>query len=330
MAQTEASEWLRTNLRGPVVAMTTPMNEDLSIDTEGVRELTRFYNRSGIDWIAVGGSTGEFFTMSNEERKHVIETVVEASDKDTYVMAGCQHSGTQLALELVQFAEEVGADAVMVQPPYYSFSGWEGILHHFERISEKSDIGMCVYFSGSNLRFPELAGFTKERRECPDEMKQLAAIPNVGAFKDSTGNYGFHKDIVTALDGPDGDAAIMGSNGMEYHLWGHDAGSRTFLTGLGNVWPSVEVEFFECLQEGNRERAEELVNTIERDYLNTTKFGDALGPGKYWVAVKELQEMQDLPAGPVRAPLLNLTDNERSALEEMVERTGLSETDMIR
>lgn len=330
MARTEASEWLRKNLRGPVVAMTTPMNEDRSVDTEGLRELTRFYNESGIEWIAVGGSTAEFFSLSDEERRHTIRTVVEESDEDTNVLAGCQHSGTQLALDLVQFAEDEGADAVMVQPPYYSFSGFEGIKRHFQRISDESDIGICVYFSGSNLRFPEIAGFIEESRSCPPQMKELAAIPNVGAFKDSTGNYGFHKDVVEELDGPDGDAAIMGSNGMEYHLWGYESGSRTFLTGLGNIWPSVEVEFFEALENGNRARAVDIVDSIERDYLHTTKFGDALGPGKYWVAVKALQEMQGLPGGPVRLPLVGLTDAERDALKAMLQRTGLESTEMIR
>lgn len=330
MARTDASEWLRENLRGPVVAMTTPMNEDRSVDYEGLRELTEFYNESGIRWVAVGGSTAEFFSLTDEERRQCIQTVVEASDADTHVLAGCQHSGTQLALDLVQFSADVGADAVMVQPPYYSFSGFEGIKRHFQEISDESDIGICVYFSGSNLRFPELSGFTNESRSCPPEMAELAAIPNVGAFKDATGDYGFHKDVVKALDGPDGEAAIMGSNGMEFHLWGYESGSRTFLTGLGNVWPSVEVEFFEALENGDRERAVGIVDDIERDYLHTTKFGDALGPGKYWVAVKVLQEMQGLPAGPVRLPLVNLTDGEREALREMLERTGLDETPMIR
>lgn len=329
MARTDASEWLRQNLRGPVVAMTTPMHDDQSIDYEGLRQLTRFYNESGIKWVAVGGSTGEFFSLTDEERRRAIETVVDESDDDTHVMAGCQHSGTGLALDLVQFAEGVGADAAMVQPPYYSFSGWEGIMQHFKLISEKSDIGICVYFSGSNLRFPEISEFISESRSCPSKMKELAAIPNVGAFKDSTGDYGFHKDIVKALDGPEGKAAIMGSNGMEYHLWGHDAGSRTFLTGLGNVWPSVEVEFFDALENGNRDRAVEIVDTMERDYLHTTKFGDALGAGKYWVAVKALQEMQGLPGGPVRLPLVNLTEDERQALRDMMVRTGLDETEMI-
>jgi 4-hydroxy-tetrahydrodipicolinate synthase len=330
MVRTNASEWLRQNLRGPVVAMTTPMHPDESIDTKGLQELTEFYNQSNIDWIAVGGSTGEFFSMTDEERRHIVETVVEASDDNTYVMAGCQHSGTQLTLDLVQHAEEIGVDAAMVQPPYYSFSGWDGIKRHFEIISDESDIGICVYFSGSNLRFSEISEFIKETRSCPERMKELADIPNVGAFKDSTGDYGFHKDVVEVLDGPDGEAAIMGSNGMEYHLWGYESGSRTFLTGLGNVWPSVEVEFFEALESGDRDRATEIVDNIERDYLHTTKFGDDLGPGKYWVAVKALQEMQGLPGGPVRSPLVGLTEDEKDSLQEMLERTGLNETEMTR
>lgn len=321
MTRTEASEALRTGLRGPIVAMTTPFDEDVEVDTEGLRTLTRFYNESDVKGVVAAGSSGEFFSLTAEERKHVIETVVEASDDDTLVLGGCAHTGTMQATDFVEFSEDVGVDGVLVSPPYYAFSGFEGVKRHFERISEETDVGICVYFSSSALQFSEIAGFVEERRACPEEMKELAAIPNVGAIKDASGDYGFHKDVVQELGGEDGEIAVMGSNGMEYHLWGHLAGSRTFLSGLGNIWPGVEVEFFERLEDGDFDGAQRIVNDIERDYLHTTT--RRIGARKYWPALKAMQEMRGLPGGPSRLPLIEVDDREREELAAMIDRTGL-------
>lgn len=326
MVSTEASEALRTGLRGPVVAMTTPFTDDGTIDTRGLRELTRFYNKSDIDCIVAAGSSGEFFSLTDEERRHVIKTVTEESNDDMLVLGGCAHSGTRLAADLVTFSERVGADGALVSPPYYAFSGFEGIKRHFRTISDQTNIGICVYFSGTVLQFPIIEEFTRETRSCPREMRELAAIPNVGAFKDSSSDYGFHKDVTSALDGPDGEVAVMGSNGMEYHLWGYLAGSRTFLSGLGNIWPSVEVQFFEHLEEGNFRAAYDLVDKYERDYLHTTI--QEVGPGKYWPAVKALLDMRGLPGRSSRSPMVDVTEEERNALGDMVERTGLSDIEV--
>lgn len=321
MTKTDASEAIRTGLRGPIVAMTTPFHDDFSVNYGGLRELTRFYNNSDIGGVVAAGSSGEFFSLTAEERKEVIKTVVDESDDDVLVLGGCAHSGTQQAAEFVRHSESVGADGVLVSPPYYAFSGFEGVKRHFQRISEQTDIGICVYFSGTTLQFPTISNIVKERRSCPGELRELAAIPNVGALKDASGDYGFHKDITEALDGPDGEMAIMGSNGMEYHLWGHLAGSRTFLSGLGNIWPSVEVDFFEKLINGDFEGAQKIVNDIERDYLHTTVF--EVGPGKYWPAVKALLDIRGLPGGPSRLPMIDTTPAERNMLESFVERHDL-------
>lgn len=321
MAKTEASEALRTGLRGPIVAMTTPFDDDLAVDTEGLRVLTQFYNESGVAGVVAAGSSGEFFSLTAEERKRVIETVAEASDDETMVLAGCAHTGTRQATDFVRFSEDVGVDGVLVSPPYYAFSGFEGVKRHFETISEKTDVGICVYFSSTALQFSEIGEFVEERRACPKEMEDLAAIPNVGAIKDASGNYGFHKDVVQKLGGEDGEIAVMGSNGMEYHFWGHLAGSRTFLSGLGNIWPSVEVEFFDRLEDGDFAGAQQIVDGIERDYLHTTT--RRIGARKYWPALKAMQEMRGLPGGPSRLPLLDVDDREREELTAMIERTGL-------
>ena len=321
MTKTEASQALKKALRGPVVAMTTPFNRDLSLDLGGLRALTSFYVEQGIPNVIAAGSTGEFFSLTDEERRAVIRTVVDESAGRMTVIGCCAHSGTAMAVELAQFCHEIGCDGIMVTPPYYSFSGFEGMKRHYEIISDSAPIGIVVYFSGSVLRFPEIQSVVKEAWACPPQLKELAAIPNVGAMKDASGSYGFHRDICRALDGPDGVLAVMGSDGMSYHLWGYMWGSRCFLTGLGNVWPKPEIEFFARLEEGDPSGAQRIVDEREIEYLRATK-----ATGKYWPCVKYLLNELDLPGGYMRPPLLDLNEEEKRRMDEMCTKTGLNKS----
>ena len=318
MGNTAAARSIKDALVGPVVAMTTPFNKDLSLDVQALRDLTDLFVDGGIKNVIVAGSTGEFYSMSDEERVLAIKTVVEQAAGKMTVVGCAAHSGTQLAIDLTKQCKEVGCDAVMITPPYYSFSGVEGMLTHFKMISDAVDIGIVAYFSGSVLRFPAVSGMVSENWECPQAMVDIASIPNVGAFKDASGNYGWHRDIIRRLDGPQGLAAVMGSDGMGYHVWGHLYGSRCYLTGLGNVWPKIEVAFFDKLDSGDQAGALDIVNTHELDYLRVTK-----ATGKYWSCLKFLLNEQGLPGGYMRPPILEVNETDKKNLLDMCKRTGL-------
>ena len=318
MGTTAAARKLKEALVGSVVAMTTPFNKDQSLDIQGLKDLTDLFVEGGIKNVIAAGSTGEFYSMTDEERNLVIKTVVEQAAGKMTVIGCAAHSGTQMAIEIAKHCKDVGCDGIMITPPYYSFSGLEGLLTHFRMISDAVDIGIVGYFSGSVLRFPDINKMVVENWKCPQGMIDLASVPNVGAFKDASGNYGWHRDIVRELDGPDGQAAVMGSDGMGYHVWGHLYGSRCYLTGLGNVWPKIEVEFFDKLDSGDLQGALGIVNQYELDYLCTTK-----ATGKYWSAVKFLLNEEGLPGGYMRPPLLDVNKEDAKNLRSMAKRTGL-------
>ena len=318
MGNTTAAKKLKEALVGPVVAMTTTFDKDLSLDLEGMKTLTDLFVDGGIKNVIVAGSTGEFYSMTDDERMQVIEAVVKQAAGKMTVIGCAAHSGTAMAIELTKRCKDVGCDGVMITPPYYSFSGVEGMLKHFQMISDAVDIGIVGYFSGSVLRFPAVSGMVSEEWKCPQAMIDIASVPNVGAFKDASGNYGWHRDIIRALDGPDGLAAVMGSDGMGYHYWGHQYGSRCYLTGLGNVWPKLEVEFFDKLDTGDQAGALEIVNTYELDYLHTTK-----ATGKYWSCLKFFLDELGLPGGPMRPPLLDCNKRDKKNLLAMAKRSGL-------
>ena len=302
----------RDMLRGPVVAMTTPFKPDLSLDLDALRGLVEFYCKSGIGPLIVGGSTGEFFSLRMDERKAIVEVAVEQAAGRLPIIAGCSHSGTQLALELVQHAQETGANGAMVTPPYYSYSGFEGLYRHYETINNESDLGIMIYFSTAVLNQ------VQDVIANPALLFEICELANIAGFKDASKNYFFARDVAIALKGK---VAMVESGGMERFLWVWDYGAPSFITGLGNIWPEVEIDFWNALGRGDRETAKKIVHEKELPYINFIK--NKPRRYNYFAAVKALLDTVGEAGGPVRSPLLDWPEDDIPALQGEMKRIGL-------
>jgi dihydrodipicolinate synthase/N-acetylneuraminate lyase len=112
----------------------------------------------------------------------------------------------------------------------------------------------------------------------------------------------------------------MGSAGMNYYLWGFDWGSPCFLTGLGNVWPKWEIEFYNHLVEGRRDEALKIVKEKDAPYLAVCQ-----KTKRYWSCLKALQGMIGLPGGKMRPPLWDCTPDQAEDLRRVCTDIGLME-----
>jgi 4-hydroxy-tetrahydrodipicolinate synthase len=304
-------EELRQNLRGPIVAMTTHFTEDDRIDVEAMRSLTEFYIEQGIKIVIADGSTGEFASLSEEERRLVIRTVVETAAGRMTVIAGTACPGTKLTIELTQYAQELGADGVMITPPYYGYSGFAGLKAHYREVARNSDLGIVVYFSGAVMHT------VQNVLAKPELMLELAEAGegHISGFKDASGNFHFYRTVCKLLQDK---VAVMGSNGMNYYLYGHEFGGPCFLTGLGNIWPKVEIDFFAALERGDREAALRIINEKDLPYLKA-----CVKTGTYNGAVKALMGLAGLPSGLVRLPFLSCTPEQTEDLRQACTEIGL-------
>ena len=115
-------EELKARMKGVYVVQATPFTETGEVDVEGLRENTRFLlNQSAGRHITLvpAGSTGEFYALSDEDRKKVIRTVVDEVKGKVTVLAGTAQAATGETLRMSRYAEEMGADGVQVVLPYY-------------------------------------------------------------------------------------------------------------------------------------------------------------------------------------------------------------------
>jgi 4-hydroxy-tetrahydrodipicolinate synthase len=163
---------------GSIVALVTPMQEDGSVDYDGLRRLIDWHIAEGTDCIGVVGTTGESPTVSVEEHCEIIRVAVEQAKGRVPVMAGTGANSTHEAIELSKFAKKAGADCTLSVVPYYNKPSQEGIYQHFKAIAEAADIPMVLY----NVPGRTVADML------PDTVLRLAQIPGIVGIKEATGN----------------------------------------------------------------------------------------------------------------------------------------------
>ena len=122
------------SFNGVIPAMITSFNKNESINKESIRKTINYLISEKVDGLYITGSTGETFLMSQEEKKQVIEVVVEEVNGRVPVIAHIGSIGTKITTDLAQYAEKVGVDALSALPPfYYGFSNDEIFNYYKDR-----------------------------------------------------------------------------------------------------------------------------------------------------------------------------------------------------
>ncbi|HEY1843538.1 MAG TPA: N-acetylneuraminate lyase [Buttiauxella sp.] len=170
---------MKQNLRGVMPALLTPFTAQQKIDSESLRRLVRFNIDQGVDGLYVGGSTGEAFLQSTQEREQVLEIVAEEAKGLVTLIAHVGGISTHESQVLAVAAHRYGFDAVSaVTPFYYPFSFNEHCDHYRAVIGESGGLPMVVY------NIPALSGVKLNL----EQINTLISLPGVGALKQTSGD----------------------------------------------------------------------------------------------------------------------------------------------
>lgn len=303
-------EELKEKYVGAQVVMVTPFNEDYSLDLEGLRSNTRFLIKNGVQVLQPSGSTGEFWSLTPEEHKRVIKTVVDEARGRVPVVPGTAHSGTNLTVELSKYAEEVGADGVMIVPPYYQIPTVEGLYEHYRTVAEAINIGIVIYNNP----------WTSKVTIGPELMSRLAGIPNIVAVKETTADMRLAFRLIMLT----GDRLTysMGS-GEILAPYFYMSGAKGHVTGMANFAPQIAVAMYEAAMKKDWAKVNEIHRKIF-PYLDLiAKLVEKHKGTMYITVIKEAMRMLGLPGWPPRKPLLPLTDEEREELKRVLKEIGV-------
>ena len=290
----------RNRVTGPIVPMTTPINDDDSVDYDGLAKLTEFYVSNGIKVLIAAGTTGYCYTLSEEEHKKVIETIVQISNHQAFVIAGVSHSGTRLSNRLADLCQDAGADALLLTPPYYRQTARDPFGHYAD-VARNHDLPTVIYSTAdADLNI--------------DFFRRCAEVDNIVGVKEATGNYDLARDLLIEL----GDRlAICGGGSMRYYMWMWLWGSPGYVTSIANLVPEVELRFFRHLEEGDIASARQIVVDLEQPFLKVmAEYG-------WHECLHEAMKICDLPAHKLRLPLVEPPRAHVEKMKEVFERIGL-------
>ncbi|MDU7497353.1 4-hydroxy-tetrahydrodipicolinate synthase [Sneathia sanguinegens] len=284
--------------KGAYTALITPFKEDYAVDYEKLEDLVEFQVENGISGIVVCGTTGETPTLSEEEYKKVIKTVVDKVTKRVQVIAGAGANSTKKAIELTKICKELGADAVLSTCPYYNKPTQRGIQAHYEAISSAVDIPLIIYNvpgrTGSNV--------------LPETIEKLSHIPNIVGVKEASGSLEQMIEIrklcrknFNILSGED--HLIMPMSAV---------GCRGVISVIANILPKKVSEFYN-LQGEEKEAMHEYLYDISRNLFIE---GNP-------VTVKEAMDILGLASNRVRLPLVSAEPKTREKLKNLFKLKGL-------
>ena len=164
-------------LKGSIVALITPF-KDNNLDENTYIKLIDYHLKNGTNGIVPGGTTGESPTLSHSEHKKIIEIAVKECNGKIPVIAGTGSNSTDEAVELSQFAEKAGSDALLVVTPYYNKPTQEGLYQHYKKINDSVSIPIIIY----NIPSRSVIDMSVET------MSKLYELKNITGVKDATGD----------------------------------------------------------------------------------------------------------------------------------------------
>jgi len=287
---------------GAYTAMITPFDEDGELNEEGLRENIRFQIENGIDGIVPVGTTGECATLSFKEHKKVIEISVNEAEGEVPVIAGSGSNNTVEALELTEYAADIGADAALIVSPYYNKPTQRGLYEHYKTLAQEVDIPQIVY------NVPSRTGKNIEA----DTTAKLSELENVKAVKEASG------DVKQAMD-------IKKKSAEDFNLMsGADkltlallsAGGVGAISVASNIVPGKISKMIHSYLDGDVKTAQEI--HYENLYLFDSLFLET-NPGP----VKAAMDILDRPAGKPRLPLVEASEETKERLREVLSELGL-------
>ncbi|MDG1192285.1 MAG: dihydrodipicolinate synthase family protein [Arenicellales bacterium] len=277
----------------------TPFHDDGSINEEGFSQVIEFLIDSGSHGIVVGGTTGEYYAQTLEERVHLLQIAHQVINGRATLMAGVGAIRTEDSIELAQTAAQIGVDALLVNsPPYVLPTEVENAAHALA-IDRAAQLPIMLY------NYPGRTGVGMDEAY----LNLVSASKNFCAIKESSGDI--NRLHLLANNFPQIQLSCGADDqALEFFVWG----ARSWVCAGGNFAPEAHIALYEAC-------------VVNQDFELGRKIMAAMLPlmslleqgGKFGQCIKHATALRGMPAGPPRSPLAPLEDSEKSALAKVIE-----------
>jgi 4-hydroxy-tetrahydrodipicolinate synthase len=290
------------DLSGVIAAIATPFKANEDLDLDGLKILTRYLLDGGVDGIMSVGGTGEFPHLDREEKALVTRAISEEVKGTVPVVAGTSACSTLECLELMKDAQKAGADAAIMVPPYYYSLGDDALFSYFETLADADVLPVVVYnnplYTGNQMG--------------PQLLAQLMETDNIIGLKQSNSDLGQLVEVIRLSQ-----KGVSICTGIDSQFFpALTVGAKGIFSTAATVIPRQMKSIYNLFIDGKFKEAGDLHLKIQQ--LNRFLEYD---PG-YVSPAKEALRMLGLPAGPVRRPMPELTEEQREGLGQALKSIG--------
>jgi 4-hydroxy-tetrahydrodipicolinate synthase len=288
-------------LKGCGTALVTPFKKDGAVDEQALRKLVDWQIEQGIHFLVPCGSTGEAVTMTPAEHRRVVEITVEQANGRVPIVAGAGSNDTAKAIVMSKEMKAAGATHLLHVSPMYNKPPQRGIIAHFERIADATDLPIVVYNvpgrTGSNIE--------------PKTTLALAQVQHVVAVKEASGNLGQITDILR--DRPEGFSVLSGDDEMTLPVMA--AGGDGVISVISNATPKAMSQLCELAAKRDFAGAQKL-------HFQLLAWMRAAFVESNPIPVKAAMAMLGKMENKLRLPLVPLDDKHSEAVRSALKAAG--------
>ncbi|NLM45886.1 MAG: 4-hydroxy-tetrahydrodipicolinate synthase [Firmicutes bacterium] len=285
-----------------VTAMITPFTADGEVDYDKACELALHLAENGSDALVVAGTTGESPNLSEAEKIRLFTAISEAVRGKAKVIAGTGSNATEASVALTKKAEKCGVDAVMLVVPYYNKPSQEGLYRHFARIAQATELPVMLY---------NVPGRTAVNMVAETTLRLAGEIKNIVAIKEASGNLEQIAKICALA--PEGFYVYSGDDSMTLPIVA--VGGCGVVSVASHIAGNAIKEMLAAYFDGRVEKAaalhQRLLPLFKVLFITSNP-----------APVKCALKLQGFDAGPLRLPLVGLTDGEEAAVRKVMQDLG--------
>ncbi|WP_370476703.1 4-hydroxy-tetrahydrodipicolinate synthase [Tamlana flava] len=283
---------------GTGVALVTPFNADLSLDHEALANIVNYNIDNGVEYLVICGTTGESVTLTKQEKKEVIATIVKANSGRVPMVLGIGGNNTAAVIEEIQATDLSKIDAILSVSPYYNKPTQEGIYQHFKAIAEASPIDVILY---------NVPGRTSKNIEPKTTLRLANDFKNVVAVKEAGNNMAQYLELIK--NKPEDFLVISGDDDLALGVV--LAGGAGVISVIGQGFPK---EFSEMIRLG-------LKGDAKAAYKLHFKLMDVIGyifEENNPAGIKGVFEALKLCRDTVRLPLVPASNSLKAKIADFV------------
>jgi 4-hydroxy-tetrahydrodipicolinate synthase len=288
---------MRTRWTGCGTALVTPFSAGGALDEAGVRRLARRQVDAGIHFLVPCGTTGETPTLSADERRRVVELVVEEAGDRVPILAGAGGYDTHEVIEAVQAMTRAGAHGILSVTPYYNKPTQEGLYQHYRAIAESTDLPIIVY------NVPGRTGCNVEA----STLVRLSASENIVGVKEASGNMSQIVDICARV--PADFIVLSGDDGITLPVMA--VGGKGLISVASNEVPGDMARLVEACERNDWNEARALNRRLLP--LMTVNFIES-SPGPVKAAMARMGLLEEV----YRLPMVSPREESKKKIEQIL------------